>query len=356
MRIQLLVLLVLLTLACLFTGCSSIEKKDAGFKVGAVDVVKYAKQDLQKIEADNAESISKGEEDQLPFFAPETFKIAKYYQEKVGKNIKDQQNRTEIIRESELMKKYLEDSYALKDTLSLELKDILEVNQYLRKLNVPETHRKQFNKFQERISEMIVAYEKKQDQKAFGDRQALLAEMQNLEASATIEIVLGPAKKVLDDMVENDLDEEAPVSMAKAREIYKNSEASIWQNCRDRENLEKVGATSLFWATRALNIGKETLRLKDMDEDDFENIVLDEEKRLYTIGQALAAKDCRDLPLEEQTSGLVKMAASLAGGENAPAAVKSSAGDEEQPTPETPADSSPDRAEKPTPPPPSEGE
>jgi hypothetical protein len=292
----------------LVVGCSSIEKKDANFRVVETDVIKYAELNVEDIANDNAQSIKKGEEDGLGFFAPETFKRAIYYGDKVNKNIQKGQSRAEIIRESELLKKYLNESYALKETLSLELQDILEVNNFLRKLNAHATYKKNYAAFQKRIADIIEKYEEKRDQDALKDRNPLLADMQKLEAQATIDIVLAPARNIFADMKERSLDKIAPASLMQAQEVYSSSEASIWKDCRNQENLAEVGTKSVFWAKRARNISEETLRLKELKKDDFEKIVFDAEQRLYSIDHALGTEDFRDLSLNDHAAALVREA------------------------------------------------
>jgi len=301
-------LFVLLAMMFLVVGCSSIEKKDANFRVVEKDAIKYAELNLKDIANDNEQSIKKGEEDGLNFFAPETFKRTIYYRDKVNKNIQKGQNRAEIIRESELLKKYLNESYSLKETLSLELKDILEVNNFLRKLNAHATYKKDYDTFQKRIANIIEKYEEKPDQDAFKDRNPLLADMQKIEAQATIDIVLAPARNIFADMKERSLDKTAPASLIQAQDIYRSSEASIWKDCRNQENLIRVGTKSLFWAKRAKHISEETLRLKELKKDDFEAVVLDAEKRLYSIDTALGTEDFRDRSLNEHAAALVREA------------------------------------------------
>lgn len=305
MRLYLFVLLVMMFL---LAGCSSIEKKDANFRVVETDVVKYAELNLKDIANANEQSIKKGEEDGLNFFAPETFKQANYYRDKVNKNIQKGQSRAEIIRESELVKKYLNESYALKETLSLELKDILEVNDFLRKLNANQTYKKDYDAFQKRIADIIEKYEEKRNPDALKDRNPLLADMQKIEAQATIDIILAPARNILADMKVKSLDKAAPASLIQAQDIYSSSEAAIRKDCRNQENLTQVGTKSLFWAKRAQNIGEETLRLKELKKDDFEAVVLDAEKRLYSIDVALGTEDFRDRSLNDHAAALVKAA------------------------------------------------
>jgi hypothetical protein len=299
---------VLLAMMFLVASCSSIEKKDANFRVVETDAVKYAEMNLKDIANANEQSIKKGEEDGLNFFAPETFKQAIYYRDKVNKTIQKGQSRAEIIRESELVKKYLNESYALKETLSLELKDILEVNDFLRKLNANQTYKKDYDAFQKRIADLIEKYEEKRNPDALKDRNLLLADMQKIEAQATIDIILAPARNILADMKEKSLDKAAPSSLIQAQDIYSSSEAAIRKDCRNQENLTKVGTKSLFWAKRARNISEETLRLKELKKDDFEAVVLDAEKRLYSIDLALGTEDFRDRSLNDHAAALVKEA------------------------------------------------
>ncbi|AMV71186.1 hypothetical protein JCM30471_30250 [Desulfuromonas carbonis] len=303
MRLKFLFLLVVLGL---IAGCAQFEKKDEGFRVVAAEALKYAKLSVDQIGQNNDQSIHQGQVDGLEFFAPATFSRSIYYRDKVRKNIQGNQNRREIIRESELLQKYLKESYDLKDTLTLELKEILQVNQFLKKLNAHVSYPKEFASFQERTADMIQQFEEDRTPAAFKDRGALLGDMQKLEAQVTIEIVLGPAKKVFDDMQERDLDEEAPLSLQKAKDVYAAGEAAIWQNCRDQETLDRAGSGALFWSTRARNLSEETRRLKGLKKDEFESVVLEAESRLHAIGKALGVEDLRNLPLNEQGRALVQ--------------------------------------------------
>jgi hypothetical protein len=291
---------------CLLAGCASFEKRDQGFRVAPVDALRYSNMSLAEIGAENDQIMQQGKDDGLEFFAPETFQRSIYYWDKVRKNIQLGQNRGEVIRDSELAKKYVDEAYSLKNILSGELQDMLEVSEFLKKLNAHQTYQKEFNGFQKRIVEMIRLYEKEPNPSAFSDRSSLLSDMERLEAQVTVEIILGPAKKIFDDMEALGLTKEAPLSLKKGNEVYVACEASIWENCRDQENLTRVGAESLFWANRARVVAEETRKLKSIKKDQFESVVLEEENRLHEIATALEAGDFRNLTLQEQAASIIQ--------------------------------------------------
>jgi len=100
----------------------------------------------------------------------------------------------------------------------------------------------------------------------------------------------------------------APITYQETVQLFQRAEDFIKSNPSNRIGIEQIGKEALFAAKRALYITDQVSALIQKMNFSLEQVILDEEFRLYRISRQFSNTDLRDNSLEKQSEQLAILA------------------------------------------------
>ncbi|KUI98034.1 hypothetical protein [Vibrio sp. MEBiC08052] len=120
-----------------------------------------------------------------------------------------------------------------------------------------------------------------------------------------------PLQKKLTLLKQEDFNEVAPITFAKASHQIQLVEATVQSNPRDIETIEKAAQLGQFEIAHLEQVTHMVKQLRSIENGQFEPIVLEIENKLLAISQAINNSDYRDQVLREQTNRILESVAAL---------------------------------------------
>lgn len=120
-----------------------------------------------------------------------------------------------------------------------------------------------------------------------------------------------PLQKKLTLLKQEDFNEVAPITFAKASHQIQLVEATAQSNPRDIEAIEKAAHLGQFEIAHLEQVTHMVKQLRSIENGQFEPIVLEIENKLLAISQAIDHSDYRDQVLREQTNRILESVATL---------------------------------------------
>jgi len=195
------------------------------------------------------------------------------------------------------------------------VKDILEpeisIKEKLDALNTKSTYRNEYGSLNERLNALILEIESGNPEKNV-DREKLLKDMQRLERKSLYFNVMNEPREILKRVKYRGGEQLAPITYGEAIAVFKRAEEFIEQNPNYDLGITQIGREALFAAKRALYVAEAVSTLKQKIAFSPEQIILDEEYRMYRVARRLADLDYRDNSLEVQSELLAKKAEEVA--------------------------------------------
>ncbi|WP_038185015.1 hypothetical protein [Vibrio rhizosphaerae] len=120
-----------------------------------------------------------------------------------------------------------------------------------------------------------------------------------------------PLQKKLTLLKQEDFNEVAPITFAKANHQIQLVEATVQSNPRDIEVIEKAAQLGQFEIAHLEQVTHMVKQLHSIENGQFEPFVLEIENKLLAISQAINNSDYRDQVLREQTNRILESVAAL---------------------------------------------
>ncbi len=180
----------------------------------------------------------------------------------------------------------LAEAFALKDDLDL--------------VNAQAYDKRRYNGFVSDIKDLIEYIEDGKNDKARSKLPELTQALIQFEIDTIVYNTLNPAKASLADAKDADADKLAVKSFEKASALYETAEAFIRANAKQADAVQQRGLNALLEAKHAIFVARMVNSLQGIKPDKFENIVLDEERRLGRVAQALGLGPIYDRSVSDQ--------------------------------------------------------
>ncbi|MDH3326414.1 MAG: DASH complex subunit DAD3 family protein [Gammaproteobacteria bacterium] len=248
---------------------------------------------------------------QLAIFAPDHYSTAGKAIEDAKTLLAESQPREQVVQKVAVAEAVLRNG----DLVMRKVKDILKneitIKEKLDSLNTKSAYGNEYGSLDERLNKLIKKIESgnnTDDQ----NRETLLKDMRQLERKALHYNAMNEPLEILKRVKNHGGEQLAPVTYAEALVVFKHAEEFIQQNPNYDIGIAKIGREALFAAKRALYVTEGVSVLKQKVIFAPEQVVLDEEYRMYRVSRQLAELDYRDNSLEVQSELLAKEAESIA--------------------------------------------
>lgn len=153
--------------------------------------------------------------------------------------------------------------------------------------------------------ELALVIEGNEFDEAVDSRDALAARYRTLELNAIKDRTLGEARKALDLARDSGAAENVPEALSVATRLLEQADHFVERNrYADPVVRREHAEASRFYAKRAFELNEAVRKIRTKTP---ETIILEHERRMRKLGEALGIQDRRDWPLEDQWSeiGLV---------------------------------------------------
>jgi len=305
--------------ALLLTGCAANVGKSV--KVSDEQRAKYDALSVTDAIAALEKRVAAAKKANMPFFAPNYFleasEISIEAQKSVAKKPKneligDVAKGDAILDKGEAMMAIVQNRFARE----IELKGLLD------KFNAAGIYPKEYEKVASELSSLIEKVELEKADKIDKDKDDLIKVMQALDIKTVQYTALHGSDLINQDTRSKNGEKQAPATLAVALDAYKYAENRIAQAPHDEESVQRAGEETLFAARHARYVNDQVVNLQNQFKVSVEAIVLQQEKQLLDIANALGHKDPRDQPIDKQAAELAMAASQLVQAKEAQAQTK----------------------------------
>ena len=326
---------ITLCLACvglsILSACQSTNKPPVTKSVEVNQQTQYfieAKISLDKLK----QEISQGREDQLNYFAPNTFKqaIAEFdnateeYMD-IGKNGTSSLNvfqsdteqykqaKQEIINYIALANQKLKFAYSIKETAESTLTETFAHKKLLKEIGAPEVYAKDYKKVSRQIDVLVEYIDDGKVSKAQEKQPKLLADMHVLEVRTVRNNALNQLDNDIAHIKKKRLAKFVPISHQQLLTARSNVNAIITATPRATTEIKTAVELAKFELDHLHHLAKEVTSLKNTKSKHYEQYLLAKEALLHTISESLETDDVRDLALTKQVESIALKAATIKG-------------------------------------------
>ena len=257
-------------------------------------------------------NLKQSAENELNVYAPDHYSTADKALVDARKLISKNKPREQVVKKVAVASAVLKNG----DVVMRRVKDILEdqlvVKEKLDSLDTDKVYRSEYGSLEQRLDSIIREIESGHVEENEQTRSKLLQDMQKLERKSIRYNAMHEPEEILKRVKYRNGEVLAPLTYKDALAVFLRAEEFINQNPNYEIGIEQMGAEALFAAKRALYITEQVASLSQKVNYSLEQVILDEEYRLYRIARELESIDLRDNPLEMQSEELAKIARSRA--------------------------------------------
>ncbi|NVC61939.1 DNA repair protein [Vibrio sp. 05-20-BW147] len=205
--------------------------------------------------------------------------------------------------------KLVEQNHAALQSLKLKadviLADSIAQMDYLKEINAADHYASDYNKVLQQYKKLFAYVVVDELDEAQEKQVAFLNTAKQLEVKVIHKTLILPLKQELTTLKKEDFNEVAPVSFATAENVV-NIAANIAQtNPRDKAAIELAVANAKFEIEHVKQVTHQVKLLASVEDDAFENSVLEIENKLLAISKAVDGSDYRDVMLREQSEKIL---------------------------------------------------
>ena len=298
-----------LSITGLITGCATTGEHSN--EPPQLDLSKYATLTTHDAVTNLESNFQTSDVNELAVFAPNHYSTAGKAIEDAKTLLAQSQPRAEVVQKVAVAEAVLKSGNMIMRKVKDILVDELTVKEKLDSLNTKSTYSAEYGSLNDRLNKLILKIESGNNA-GEQSREKLLKDMQLLQRKSLRHNAMNEPREILKRVKYSGGEQLAPITFNEATAVFKRAEEFIKQNPNYELGITQIGREALFAAKRALYITEGVSALKQKIAFAPEQIILDEEYRMYRVARQLADLDYRDNSLEVQSELLAKEADSLA--------------------------------------------
>jgi len=256
-------------------------------------------------------TLNQAKQEDLPFLAPQHFSMADNALKEAKQLLAENASREKIVQKVAVAEAVIRSGKKVKQNIETILGDALALKQNLETYNAPKTYGREYDTLVSRLEAIIQQIENGKPENTAEGHTALVKDLRELEVRSIIQAVLGEAKETLKRVKYRNGETLAPFTYQDAKNVVEKAEVFIYTNPYDTTAIERVKQEALFATKRALYITEEVAALSHKVNVSLEQVILDEEYRLFRIARILSTADFRNNSLEVQSEMLANAAKTL---------------------------------------------
>jgi len=290
------------TVFTFISGCAALAPPKEEADVSAysnlttIDAVKKLESNLKQSEVN-----------ELAVYAPKHYSTADKALEEARSLISKNVPREQVVQKVAVGSAVLKNGNMVMRKVKDILEDQLTLKKKLDSLDTKKVYRSEYGSLEERLNNIIREIENGDISNTEQNRGKLLQDLQKLERRSIRYNAMHEPEEILKRVKYRGGEKLAPLTYNDALAVFQRAEQFITQNPNYETGIEQIGQEALFAAKRALYITEQVSSLSQKVNISLEQVVLDEEYRLYRIARELDSIDLRNNPLEMQSEQLAKI-------------------------------------------------
>lgn len=256
----------------------------------------------------------------LAFYAPNSFKEAEKalrQAEELDGDRKEEKTQLKFVYLTEL---YLGKGEKVKKVVENRLEPVLTLRKSLQQKDAEESYKGEFDDAMQEVSELIEELEtitlskkkKNNDSKDFDKSQdALVKKLKDLEINVVKYNTLDDSKKILAKAKDSNAEKVAPKTYKEAKATLEKANEHISKNVHDVPGIKDVGDKFHFAVEHLLHVTNAVNELAELKKKHYEDRILENEQRLFKIGEAIKHADVRNKSIKVQAELLTKAVAEI---------------------------------------------
>jgi hypothetical protein len=165
-------------------------------------------------------------------------------------------------------KKRLAHAYETKKLVKKYLSDVALLDTKMKKQNTAEIFASRYSDFQDDYKDLIKTIDEGEVSDALEDKKEVITKAKDLYGDAVVYRNINKAKRIMDKIEEDNLDEAVPKHYEKLQEKYEKTRLQIKREPDNIEKIKKISQALNEYAAYTLTLGKEVVKLKSVGEDD----------------------------------------------------------------------------------------
>ncbi len=248
--------------------------------------------------------LKKSVADNLDLFAPTHYATADQALADARALIKKDVPREQVIQKVQTANAMLHSGDRVMQNVKNLLADQLAIKKKLDSLDADKAYQNEYGSLTQRLNKVILEIEKGNVYASEDTRTTLLQDMRALEQRSLRYNAMNEPSEILKRIKYRSGETLAPITYQETIQLFQRAEEFIQNNPNNREGIERIGKEALFAAKRALYITDQVSALIQKMNFSLEQVILDEEYRLYRISRQFGNIDLRDNSLEKQSEQL----------------------------------------------------
>jgi OOP family OmpA-OmpF porin len=286
--------IILLSLLVIFYGCASTSTQPNAQQTSSMENVIGEINGLEK-------EIGQARQEQIDVLSPGSFAKAEASFNEAKSRAEKGTHLSSILESITAARGYLKDARENAKVARTMLPQVIESRRMAHLAGASKLE-KLYAKAEEQFLKLTEAIEKNNINYTRKNAVKVDEAYRSLELAAIKNETIGEARKVLAQAEKNDAKKYAPRSFNIAQKHLSDTDEFITNNRYDKDTMEVKAKESLFFSSRAFVLTKQS---KALDELNPEDKVLWTEGFLSKITTQLAARDSRDLHMEDQTRNIL---------------------------------------------------
>ena len=296
----------------LISACAGNFRTQNAPPLSAEETAQLSRKTVAEMVSEAEATVRKAHSAEFDFYAPGTLDRMERQLRDIQESGKNPDaDKARLFAMTKAVEQNLQSGQSNKALVQSQLAGVLEQKQVIEKLNAAQLYPRDYKNSMESVIGLIRNIESGKPDNARSSTPSVMEDMRKLEIRIVKGVVLGRAAAFLAEARDKDAKEKARKTYEEASLAYDRAIKLIDTNPRDQEQIASLGGQATLLAQRCVRIAEEVAKLQEIKPKEMEVVVLEQERRMQRVAEALRQGDIRDQSLNNQSLALAKAAEKL---------------------------------------------
>ena len=296
----------------LISACAGTFRTQNAPPLSAEETAQLTGKTVAEMVTEAEVTVRKAHSAEFDFYAPGTLdRMERQLRDVQESGKKADADKARLFSMTKAMEQNFQSGQSNKALVLSQLAGVLEQKQVIEKLNAAQLYPRDYKNSMESVIGLIRNIESGKPDNARSSTPSVMEDMRKLEIRIVKGVVLGRAAAFLAEARDKDAKEKARKTYEEASLAYDRAIKLIDTNPRDQEQITSLGGQATLLAQRCVRIAEEVAKLQEIKPKEMEVVVLEQERRMQRVAEALRQGDIRDQSLNNQSLALAKAAEKL---------------------------------------------
>ena len=312
-------LIWLLLVMVVLSGCEILEPLQTDVTEEAA-LEKYKDVPMQKVLNKVQNDFAEAKKQALYFYSPNNYRAAQTGLKTARAYFRDPERKPQVLKSMYKAEEAIKDGFEVKKIVDRELSEVVALRISLTQLDAKRSHGREYRGLATNTTTLIERVEAKKEKlftdpsekaKFEEDKKELVASLKDFQLRVVKDKYLSKGENIIVDAERYDAKKVAPVTYGAAVKSMSEAVAYIEKNVENYDGIQEQSQITEYAALRLMHVMREINNIMSLKENNYEEYVLRQEKRLVKIGDAMKAGDLRHLNFSKQSTQLASAAKKL---------------------------------------------